>query len=687
MKKLILLLTALLCSNLFAQFTYVDSTFAGSHFNTSFINNALTIDTTHLVNHALFKPIKAHFTLSNSDTSQSNPNKLVDNNTSTFITFRCVNSYFIIDLIDTIAIEHFELLPFAGNPNLCGKAYKLYAGLDSTNMDLISQKTDLHTSIIQDTFPTVNTRFLKYVVTEIDSGYVAAFSEFRLIGDYYDDKAFFISNTKYSGMQSTFNNVSVEGTNITGTNLQLRFRAGDQSNLNLTWTDWTPYQEVPVALSSISNKTFFQYQLKMLKTGTTIPMVNKVEINYSEFPVQRFKIYPPPVYFLFENYYSKYMIDNQENIWFLNMISHGGYATTGVYKYSNNRIILTADLEYSYYEFASGTSTNYLLHTGAFNSRSLRATNDTVWSLMQVSNDILDHSQSLFVDRSDNLWIIGNGACKYDGSNWTIYRTNTCDIPSNYTTAIAQDNSSNIWIGTEDKGLAKLTLSGDWILYNKLNGGAPYDSIKRIDVFENGNILVKFQINSYSDYKTYLFNQYQWSLFFQYDEAYIIERNNVWFKGNGLDRISGNDTLHLTKSNSFVFNSPFYLQVDSKNNLWYLDGTSYNYPSFYQVFTQNVLLNQKEEQNILPIKIHLEQNYPNPFNPTTTISYSLPASGFASIKVYDILGKEITTLVNDYKTPGNYTVNFNKGNLASGVYFYRLIFNGNVSTKKMLILK
>ncbi len=83
----------------------------------------------------------------------------------------------------------------------------------------------------------------------------------------------------------------------------------------------------------------------------------------------------------------------------------------------------------------------------------------------------------------------------------------------------------------------------------------------------------------------------------------------------------------------------------------------------------------------------IEQNYPNPFNPSTTIRYQIPQDGLVTLKVYDILGKEVATLVNDVKASGRYEVNFNASSLASGVYLYRLIVNEYVNVKKMLLLK
>jgi len=89
----------------------------------------------------------------------------------------------------------------------------------------------------------------------------------------------------------------------------------------------------------------------------------------------------------------------------------------------------------------------------------------------------------------------------------------------------------------------------------------------------------------------------------------------------------------------------------------------------------------------IPVTYHLSQNFPNPFNPATTIQYQLPKNGFVTLKIYDILGKEVAALVNDQKTQGRYSVNFDASRLASGVYIYQLRVNDYVSSKKMLFLK
>jgi len=94
-----------------------------------------------------------------------------------------------------------------------------------------------------------------------------------------------------------------------------------------------------------------------------------------------------------------------------------------------------------------------------------------------------------------------------------------------------------------------------------------------------------------------------------------------------------------------------------------------------------------EETQINPDNFTLEQNYPNPFNPNTNIKYRIPDRGFVSLKVYDVLGNEVATLVNEEKPAGSYEVNFNAAGLSSGIYFYELQAGSFVETKKMILLR
>ncbi len=89
----------------------------------------------------------------------------------------------------------------------------------------------------------------------------------------------------------------------------------------------------------------------------------------------------------------------------------------------------------------------------------------------------------------------------------------------------------------------------------------------------------------------------------------------------------------------------------------------------------------------VPANFAVAQNYPNPFNPTTVINYQLPISGYVTLKVFDMLGREVATLVNEKKVAGNYSVTFNGNALSSGVYFYQLRSGSFVETKKLTLMK
>ncbi|MBK7230423.1 MAG: T9SS type A sorting domain-containing protein [Ignavibacteriales bacterium] len=103
--------------------------------------------------------------------------------------------------------------------------------------------------------------------------------------------------------------------------------------------------------------------------------------------------------------------------------------------------------------------------------------------------------------------------------------------------------------------------------------------------------------------------------------------------------------------------------------------------------TNYFITDVEEKYNSIPEKFSLTQNYPNPFNPSTKISWQSPVSGHHSLKIYDVLGSEVATLVNQEQNAGNYNVDFNAKHLSSGVYFYQLKSGEFIQTKKMVLLK
>lgn len=121
--------------------------------------------------------------------------------------------------------------------------------------------------------------------------------------------------------------------------------------------------------------------------------------------------------------------------------------------------------------------------------------------------------------------------------------------------------------------------------------------------------------------------------------------------------------------------------VDEKNELYFAD---YATGRIYKI---KGTVKTKVGRLSLPDKYELYQNYPNPFNPITVISYHLPYKSFVTLKIYDALGKEITTLVNEHKLPGSYEINFDGSKISSGVYFYQLITSLGLITKKMIVAR
>ena len=111
------------------------------------------------------------------------------------------------------------------------------------------------------------------------------------------------------------------------------------------------------------------------------------------------------------------------------------------------------------------------------------------------------------------------------------------------------------------------------------------------------------------------------------------------------------------------------------------------YKDLWLVKLDSFPVNIKENIDNTPVSFKLVQNYPNPFNPRTIINYSIPEAGNVEMKVYDILGNEVATLVNETKAPGNYAIQFNASSIASGVYFYHIQAGQFSDTKKLILMK
>jgi len=130
--------------------------------------------------------------------------------------------------------------------------------------------------------------------------------------------------------------------------------------------------------------------------------------------------------------------------------------------------------------------------------------------------------------------------------------------------------------------------------------------------------------------------------------------------------------------------SVYYYRLRTKNS----NSNIYSYPIRTDtVGKKGVVITEVKEAPTLKNSFMLYQNYPNPFNPTTTINYSVSKQSFVTIKVYDVLGRDVATLVNENKQVGNYSIQYNANKLSSGIYFYAMESGSYTQTKKILLLK
>ena len=163
------------------------------------------------------------------------------------------------------------------------------------------------------------------------------------------------------------------------------------------------------------------------------------------------------------------------------------------------------------------------------------------------------------------------------------------------------------------------------------------------------------------------------------NSGFDIERSNVkvqmsneWIK---VGNVAGNGTTTTGHSYSYTDRN-----LAAGNYNYRLKQTDFNGNFEYFNLSNEVVIG-------IPTKFELSQNYPNPFNPTTNLEFGISELGFVSLKVYDASGKEVATLVNEMKSPGYYSVQFDGSILSSGIYFYTISSGNFTATKKMTLLK
>jgi hypothetical protein len=206
----------------------------------------------------------------------------------------------------------------------------------------------------------------------------------------------------------------------------------------------------------------------------------------------------------------------------------------------------------------------------------------------------------------------------------------------------------------------------------------------KIDTLHHSNFPIRISVGDFPEQNILIEKYVQPSTYYPFWQKIDFE-NPIMLQGYKYFYVSGSLMFLLSTSSisgSLYTNNYRY----NEGHLIWQEGTYIYFP--IQAIVKKVLSDIDEKNSKVNIlQFQLYQNYPNPFNPTTIISYQIINDGLVTIKVFDVLGREIRTLVNGYKVQGTYSVSFDASKLASGIYFYQLRSGNFISTKKMLLLK
>ncbi|MCX6161362.1 MAG: M14 family zinc carboxypeptidase [Ignavibacteriae bacterium] len=259
------------------------------------------------------------------------------------------------------------------------------------------------------------------------------------------------------------------------------------------------------------------------------------------------------------------------------------------------------------------------------------------------------------------------------------------------------DNTISIFVGTgytvladsAENGTANWPTMTNWaIVTNKYL--SPTHSFKGSCTNYGVNQMISVPLNVSSYPAVYLSFYQKYALETGYDFGFVDVSGNNGSTWQRMATFTGKDSV-AWKFQSFNLTSV----VGGSNNMlvrfrdssdgsanwdgWYVDNIRI---TAYQLAPTNIINNSNN-----PALFSLEQNYPNPFNPVTQINYAIAKEGLVRITVFDLLGREVRTLVNEVKKPGYYTVDFDGQNLSSGFYFYKMESNLFIESKKMMLIK
>jgi ligand-binding sensor domain-containing protein len=296
---------------------------------------------------------------------------------------------------------------------------------------------------------------------------------------------------------------------------------------------------------------------------------------------------------------------------------------------------------------------------------------------------------ALVIDLNNTKWISFlnedlnyHGLAKFYGENWTIFDAWNAPFTANRIRSMAVDRFNNKWFGTygDYYGEAKLIKYADtkWTVYTPPHTNATtFSTIYDIVVDRSDKIWFGTR-----EYLT-CFDGTEWLDYPRQDimSLAIDKEDNIWLGTlNGVVKFNRSDWEEFTAVNSLLPSDQISTIIfDDKNNLWISTVTN-----GIAVYQKNGVINVIKE---LPQTNYLYQNYPNPFNLSTSIRFYITETGKVSLRIYDVPGRKIKTILDQELVPDMYIIDFNARDLASGIYYYQLQSSNYTETKKMILLR
>lgn len=356
------------------------------------------------------------------------------------------------------------------------------------------------------------------------------------------------------------------------------------------------------------------------------------------------------------------------------------------------------------------------------------------WTIYNIRNSPLMENSiwNINVERDTIIWIssYSTGYYKFDGLNWFKYNKSNSPLYSDKTNFVVIEKSGIKWFGADYSPLFSFD-GTNWQLHGKYPfapgpGGFANPDVRSMVIDKNNvkwlagpgywgsGIPRYFAIAKFIDtnWTIYDSSTIGFQPYLNYSGIAIDSNNIKWFTDwkNGLIRYNDTSFVLFNQTNSPIRKSNCII-VDRFNNKVFtaeLNEQSSTGEYLWGVVFYNengVVLTSVKDRPPQPSQFYLFQNYPNPFNALTTIMFSISDSDLqnknnpgvskiesnqhwrVTLKIYDVLGREIATPIDEYKTPGSYEVKFQSETLPSGTYFYQLRAGTFVETKKMIIIK